>query len=369
MIMDTKENQNEENNVDVATSSVIDQPNANTDTNTVNSNISSGLQQIEDDNDMPLPMGMAEVISNRAEPPKQIGKVEQLDDDDDGPAPPVATLEASLNLSEHEDSIAKKKAKDEMNQKLSAASTNTNDEEVMLPPLDRDSINIPSMEIIEGGDVPDNTNTGRGDTNRRGWDDIGSSGINTRMAVPNNDIESGNDEIISREVSSEEDIHIPIAWKVDDDDNEEDYDKSVDEEVYIATPTIPWWKQGRFRILLGVVILLGALAVALGVSLSISSNNISPQTTNAPTPTPTYKCFGADDGGRDGILYNAVRVYVLQGCANDTECIIGQTYGWPMNSWCVGSVKDMSYLFGRMDNFNEDINGWNTSSVTDMRFM
>ena len=56
-----------------------------------------GLELIddEDDNDLPLPMGMAEVISNRAEPPKQAGKVEQLDDDN-GPEPPAAMLEASL---------------------------------------------------------------------------------------------------------------------------------------------------------------------------------------------------------------------------------------------------------------------------------
>lgn len=51
----------EENNVNVPLDTDI-----NTDT-------SSGLQQIEDCNDdLPLPMGMAEVISNRAEPPKQV---------------------------------------------------------------------------------------------------------------------------------------------------------------------------------------------------------------------------------------------------------------------------------------------------------
>jgi len=83
----------------------------------------------------------------------------------------------------------------------------------------------------------------------------------------------------------------------------------------------------------------------------------------------TYKCFNADDGGQNGVLYNAVRAYVLQDCANNTRCIIAQTYGWPMNSWCLGSVKDMSYVFSSMGTFNEDINGWNTSSVTDMSKM
>ena len=56
---------------------------------------------------------------------------------------------------------------------------------------------------------------------------------------------------------------------------------------------------------------------------------------------------------------------MLQDCANSTKCFMSQTYGWPINSWCVGNVKDMSYLFYNMDTFNEDINGWDTSSVTD----
>jgi len=67
-----------------------------------------------------------------------------------------------------------------------------------------------------------------------------------------------------------------------------------------------------------------------------------------------------------GILGTAVRSYISQDCANNKDCLIGQTYGWPMNSWCVGSVKDMSSLFQDMATFNEDINGWNTSSVTKM---
>jgi len=85
--------------------------------------------------------------------------------------------------------------------------------------------------------------------------------------------------------------------------------------------------------------------------------------------TQYYECFGADDGGYQGILYNAVRAYVSQDCANNENCDIAKTYGWPMNSWCVGSVKDMSRLFLGMSTFNENISGWNTSSVTTMRSM
>jgi len=104
--------------------------------------------------------------------------------------------------------------------------------------------------------------------------------------------------------------------------------------------------------------------------------------TMAPTSNPTVKCFGADDGDcanddladddyecDHGILGKAVRAYVSQGCATDIECEIGQTYGWPMNSWCVGKVENMYSLFEDMETFNEDISDWDTLSVTTMRNM
>jgi len=92
-------------------------------------------------------------------------------------------------------------------------------------------------------------------------------------------------------------------------------------------------------------------------------------TSSLPATAEFTSCFDTEDGGRYGVLYNAVRSYVDQDCANDEECEIGQTYGWPMNSWCVGNVKDMSGLFSEMDTFNEDISDWNTSSVSDMNWM
>ena len=40
-----------------------------------------------------------------------------------------------------------------------------------------------------------------------------------------------------------------------------------------------------------------------------------------------------------------------------------------MNSWCVGDVTDMSWLFNGMATFNEDISGWDTSNVETMMLM
>jgi len=371
------------------------------------------LNNDDDNSDLPLPMGMAEVISNTAEPPKQqIGKVEQLDDNNDVPEPPAAMLEESLNTAdksndmirsslesidddelipptpfhssnfEQDTTIAKKKTKNVMmNQKPATV----NDEVVVT---DRDSIYEPSREDIERGDEIrgiTNTNTGRGNNNRRGWDDIGNGSINNNDSnetnvqiaeVSNNNasmVDTEANVVVSSSTNQDTEIHIPEAFLVED-----GYDDNG--EVYIATPTLPWWKQKRTRILIGAVLaIVGALAIALGVSLSSQSNNVGfeSESTNStvifatppPTPPITYECFDADDGGENGILSYAVRAYVSQDCANNEDCLIGQTYGWPINSWCVDNVTDMSRLFWDMNTFNEDINGWNTSSVTNMEWM
>ena len=84
------------------------------------------------------------------------------------------------------------------------------------------------------------------------------------------------------------------------------------------------------------------------------------------TTATNYTCFDATDGGFNGVLYAAVRSYIDQDCANNEECTVAQTYGYPMNTWCVGNVTDMSYLFEMMDTFNEDISGWDTSSAEKM---
>ena len=79
-----------------------------------------------------------------------------------------------------------------------------------------------------------------------------------------------------------------------------------------------------------------------------------------PSSKPTITCFADRDE-----LQTAVEFYIRT-CPNNSNCIVAQTYGWPMNSWCVGNVTDMSELFRDMDTFNEDISGWDTSSVMSM---
>jgi len=247
------------------------------------------LNNNDDNSDLPLPMGMAEVISNRAEPSKQkTGKVEQIDDEDIGPEPPAAMLEASLNAAEksndmirsslesiddelipptpfhssnfEQDTIAKKKAKDEtMNQKPAAVSNNTNEEEKRVIPLVEESVDMPTSENIESMDEIrgiTNTTTGRGNNNRRGWDDIGSGSINNDSNDTNvqiAEVSTNDDSIIDAnlEVSTSTNleagdtaIHIPEAFLVEEDAYDDDG------EVYIATPTLPWWKQKRTRILI-----------------------------------------------------------------------------------------------------------------------
>lgn len=82
---------------------------------------------------------------------------------------------------------------------------------------------------------------------------------------------------------------------------------------------------------------------------------------------PSYQCF-ADRNE----LKAAVDRYVQVGCGRGINyCTpdISDKYGWPMGSWCVGRVRDMSTLFYELTTFNEDIAAWDVSGVTNMRQM
>ena len=86
---------------------------------------------------------------------------------------------------------------------------------------------------------------------------------------------------------------------------------------------------------------------------------------DAGSAVSANKCF--DD--RYG-LYPAIRSYIDGDCGNSfSNCEVSETYGSPMNSWCVGNVTDMSGFFWYKGGFNEDISDWDTSSVTSMAGM
>ncbi|KAL3781519.1 hypothetical protein ACHAW5_000735 [Stephanodiscus triporus] len=68
-------------------------------------------------------------------------------------------------------------------------------------------------------------------------------------------------------------------------------------------------------------------------------------------------------------LKKAVDEYLAQDCPKNPNCTAGGLYGWPMNSWCVSKVTDMSYLFFKMRTLDENITSWDVSSVTNMERM
>jgi surface protein len=85
-------------------------------------------------------------------------------------------------------------------------------------------------------------------------------------------------------------------------------------------------------------------------------------TISAPTIAQTNNgCFS-----NKTMLQTAVNNYIGQTCKTNSECAVGKTWGWPIGRWCTKLVTDMSYLFFRAYAFNEDISGWDVSSVTSM---
>ena len=68
-------------------------------------------------------------------------------------------------------------------------------------------------------------------------------------------------------------------------------------------------------------------------------------------------------------LQAALDEYIDQDCLNNPGCAAGQIHGWPIGTWCVSQVTDMSGLFWSKYTFNEDLSRWDVSSVTDMSWM
>ncbi|KAL7523593.1 hypothetical protein ACHAXR_000246, partial [Thalassiosira sp. AJA248-18] len=88
-----------------------------------------------------------------------------------------------------------------------------------------------------------------------------------------------------------------------------------------------------------------------------------------PTTSPTKSCTNTPFANKAD-LQTAINDYLsCSDPADTTNCQVTQDYGYPMNAWCVGAITDMSSLFSGKSTFNEDISDWDTSSVTDMKFM
>jgi surface protein len=167
-------------------------------------------------------------------------------------------------------------------------------------------------------------------------------------------------------------------------EEESDEDGHVVCEATPVEPELPWWKQRRTKVFMMINCVL-LIALALSVGLGVASSRPNPTADNTtiividrtvdpsvgllptkPPIKPPSKCF-ADRKE----LKAVVERYIQFGCgAVATLCTAdSDTYGWPIGSWCVDNVTDMSSLFEGLDTFNEDISEWNVGNVTNMNRM
>ena len=103
----------------------------------------------------------------------------------------------------------------------------------------------------------------------------------------------------------------------------------------------------------------------------------------------THPCFASEAGGSRsaGNCFPTGQnqtcedaLYYLQDCESNSTCEIGQVWGHPIGSWCVGSVVNMGNLFNGLElgiglinilpnNINPDLSRWDTSSAETMGYM
>jgi surface protein len=333
------------------------------------------MEQIEGDDAAPRPFNSSEFEDESSKPKIELCQ-ESSDEDDEPPLP--------LTLSDERDSLSDAK---KMAATPQASSSNSRSDAPDAAPSF-------GGNVVVGGDPTvqqmDEHQSAAGDE-----DDI-----RRRVVGPEN--HSANANVRGRPVLSEVErttsVHILEAYLVD-----EWSDDGANDTVYEATPLVPelpWWNQMRTKILLVIICaLFTASAAGLGVAFTRPTAvyyTAAPISTNA-TPTtapivktgdspavifspsqspakPSYRCF--DD--REEL--KKIIQFVASGCgAPGADTVfdftvplctgVSDRYGWPMGSWCIENITDMSSLFEGLDTFNENISGWNVGQVTTMRSM
>jgi surface protein len=339
--------------------------------------LQGAMEQIEDGDDAaPRPFGYAsEFYEDDPKPMLDLG--EESTDDDDGPPLPLTFGQQRDSLSDAKNMVA-------TSQTTSAASPIDNNESIRRNPtvgqIDRRQSPGDEENILQRVIRPENSPASDDEIARPVAASLSAAAEAERY--PSLPILEGYlvEEEVEGPLTAVVEIPPPDVPAV----NPGGYDT-----VYEATPIepdLPWWKQRRtkvFMVINCVLIAVVALSVGLGVAFSRPTavdNTATTNTTTAPnaetgdsssssaslTTKPSYKCF-ADRNE----LKAAVDLYVKDGCgAVTTLCKdLSVTYGWPMGSWCVDDVADMSSLFQGLDTFNEDISLWNISRVTSMSYM
>ncbi len=161
-------------------------------------------------------------------------------------------------------------------------------------------------------------------------------------------------QVSSVDMGQEREPSVPLiqACLVEESEDDVVYDAEVVEVVFgaaeLVEPDSPWRKH---RIFIIFCISVLALSISLGVGLGVAFST---------------SCFVTRNE-----LKAAVDDYVRFRCERGANVCrnITSKYGWPMNSWCVGYVTDMSTLFRDKGAFNEDISSWDVSKVQDMSYM
>lgn len=120
-----------------------------------------------------------------------------------------------------------------------------------------------------------------------------------------------------------------------------------------------WWRQSCAKLLFFIIFILVTICAMMGIVIGVMFIS---QETDSSGPV----CFG------DNLELRAAAIrYVKEGCGVTANTCpeLSRKYGWPLASWCVSQVTDMSGLFQGLDTFDEDISQWEVEQVIDMSRM